>query len=128
MKLTIYKPGQGKNTRLASGIVTAGLVGMGNYRLYEKLVANNVNLWISVMVPVGIFVLLTILVFLLINRQSVADFLINAEGELKKVSWSSKQEIYVSTVVVIVVVILMASMLGLADLVFQMFFSTILGY
>ena len=80
------------------------------------------------MVPTGVFVLLTVLVFWLINKHSVADFLINAEGELKKVSWSSKQEIYVSTIVVIVVVILMASLLGLADLVFQLFFSTILGY
>ena len=126
MTLSIYKPGQGKNTRLGSGIVAAGLAGLGNWQLYEKLIANDVNLWLSVMVPASIFVLLTVLILWLINKQGVADFLISAEGELKKVSWSSKQEIYVSTVVVIVVVILMSTLLGLSDIVFQLFFDWII--
>jgi preprotein translocase SecE subunit len=53
--------------------------------------------------------------------------MVAAEGEMKKVSWSSKKEIAVSTFVVIVVVILMAALLGVTDLSFKLFFSEVLG-
>ena len=79
-------------------------------------------MWIATMVPAGLFVILSLLVFWLVNKHRVADFLIAAEGEMKKVSWSSKQEIAVSTFIVIIVVIIMAILLGAADLGFQTFF------
>jgi preprotein translocase SecE subunit len=50
-----------------------------------------------------------------------------ADGEMKKVSWSSKQEITVSTFVVIVVVIIMAILLGTTDIGFSAFFAWLLG-
>ncbi|MBN1795606.1 MAG: preprotein translocase subunit SecE [Sedimentisphaerales bacterium] len=53
--------------------------------------------------------------------------MIESEGEMKKVSWSSRKEIFVSTVVVIVVVVLMALFLGTADLGFSLFFSEVIG-
>ena len=57
----------------------------------------------------------------------MADFLIAAEGELKKVNWSSRREVAVSTLVVIIVVVLMAALLGTTDLVFQMVFEYLLS-
>ncbi|MHC4702018.1 MAG: preprotein translocase subunit SecE [Planctomycetota bacterium] len=42
---------------------------------------------------------------------------------MKKVSWSSKQEITVSTIIVIVVVIVMAVLLGTTDFGFRLFFD-----
>jgi len=57
----------------------------------------------------------------------MADFLIAAEGELKKVNWSSRREVAVSTVVVIVVVVCMAVLLGATDLIFQMVFGYLLS-
>ncbi|MBU1260354.1 MAG: preprotein translocase subunit SecE [Planctomycetes bacterium] len=57
----------------------------------------------------------------------VADFLIAAEGELKKVSFSSRREIAVSTFVVIIVVFFMAFMLGAADFCFNLFFTSVIG-
>ncbi|MCK4913289.1 MAG: preprotein translocase subunit SecE [Planctomycetes bacterium] len=79
------------------------------------------------MIPAGLFVVLAFLIFWLTNKPAIADFLIAAEGEMKKVSWSSRKEIMVSTFIVIVVVVFMASLLGLTDLSFSMFFAWLLS-
>ncbi len=52
--------------------------------------------------------------------------MIAAEGEMKKVSWSSRKEIAVSTFIVIVLVILLAVFLGVTDLGFQVVFEKLL--
>jgi preprotein translocase subunit SecE len=70
---------------------------------------------------------LALLIFWLVNKPSLADFLIAAEGEMKKVSWSSRQEIAVSTFIVIVVVISMAVLLGTTDIGFRTFFTWLLS-
>ncbi len=127
MRMHIYKPGQGKYTRLCSGFSVAIIVALGCWRLYEKLGASDLNLWIVTMVPVGVFVAFAVVIFWLLNKASLANFLIAAEGELKKVNWSSRKEIAVSTVIVIVVVIGMAVLLGTTDLVFQLVFKQLLG-
>jgi preprotein translocase SecE subunit len=56
----------------------------------------------------------------------VADFFIAAEGELKKVNWSSRKEVAVSTLVVIIVVVVMAALLGATDMVFQVIFDRLI--
>ena len=127
MLTQIYKPGQGKYTRLCSGFAVAIIVAMGSWQLFEKLDASDLNLWVVTMVPVGVFVASAVVIFLLLNKASLADFLIAAEGELKKVNWSSRREIAVSTVIVIVVVVAMAVLLGTTDMVFQLVFSRLLG-
>ena len=86
------------------------------------------GLWPETMIPAGLFVVLGILVFWLVNKSSVADFMIAAEGEIKKVSWSSRKEITVSTFIVIMVVIIMAVLLGATDLFFTMSFRWLLEY
>jgi preprotein translocase subunit SecE len=128
----IYKRGQGKYTRLGTAFVGLVIAGLGCWRLYILLQAVNwpyeprTALWISTMVPVIIFIALALLVFWLVNKNSVADFMIAAEGEMKKVSWSSRKEIIVSTFIVIVVVIIMALLLGATDLSFEVIFDRLL--
>jgi len=126
MGFDIYKRGQGKYTRLCSAFGAVIIVGLGCMQLYKKLQATDLGLWAETMVPAGLFVALSVLIFWLVNKPSVADFMIAAEGELKKVSWSSRKEIAVSTVVVIVVVIVMAALLGATDLLFHGFFMWLL--
>ena len=129
MVFEIYKRGQGKYTRLSSAFAVAVIAGLGCLRLFRKLEAvswglsNKTTLWIATMVPAGLFVTLAFLIFWLVNKPSIADFMIAAEGEMKKVSWSSKQEITVSTIIVIVVVIIMALLLGTTDFGFGLFFN-----
>jgi len=123
----IYKRGQGKYTRLCSGFGAAIITGLGCLRLYETLQAWDLGLWVETMVPAGLFVVFALLISWLINKASVADFMIAAEGEMKKVSWSSRQEIAVSTGIVIVVVAFMAILLGTTDVGFNTFFTWLLG-
>jgi len=129
----IYKRGQGKYTRLCSAFAAAIIAVLGCWQLYSKLEAvewglsRKAALWVATMVPAGLFVVLAILISWLINKPSVADFMIAAEGEMKKVSWSSKQEIAVSTFIVIMVVVFMAILLGTTDIGFRTFFSWLLG-
>ena len=123
----IYKPGQGKYTRLCTGFVVAIIVGLGCGRLYEILRATDLNLWVTTMVPVVIWVAVVGVIYWLVNKASVADFMIAAEGELKKVNWSSRKEVAVSTLVVIVVVFMMAILLGATDMIFSLVFRRLIG-
>jgi preprotein translocase SecE subunit len=127
MVFNIYKRGQGKYTRLCSAFAGAIIAALGCIRLYNKLEGAEVGLWIETMVPAGLFVVLVGLCFWLVNKPYAADFFISAEGEMKKVSWSSKQEIVVSTTVVIIVVVMMACLLGITDLSFSLLFMWLLG-
>lgn len=123
MRFSIYKKGQGKYTRLCTGFGMGLVVMLGCLQLYKKLQATDLNMWVQTMVPAGLFVTLSALIFWLLNKKSIADFLISAEGEVKKVSWSSRREIAISTFIVIVVVVFMAALLGVTDLGFQLFFA-----
>jgi len=127
MRFNIYKKGQGKYTRLWSALGAGLVAGLGCVQLYRKLEGTELGLWVEIMVPAVLFVVLALVIFWLANKASVADFMIAAEGEMKKVSWSSRREIAVSTVVVIMVVIFMAVLLGVTDLSFQLFFSWLLS-
>lgn len=134
MAFDIYKRGQGFYTRLCSAFGAAIIAGLGCFRLYEKLepirwgLSRTTALSIAIMVPAGLFVVLGVLIFWLVNKPSIANFMIAAEGEMKKVSWSSRQEIAVSTFVVIVVVVVVAALLGVTDTGFQMFFQWLLPF
>ena len=122
MLTKIYKPGQGKYTRLCTGFSVATIVGFGCYKLYQTLEAVDVNLWFTAIFPVVIWCGLSAVTYWLLNKPAVADFMIAAEGELKKVNWSSRKEVAVSTLIVIVVVFVMAAILGVTDIVFSMIF------
>ena len=127
MVFDIYKRGQGKYARLCSAFAIAIIAGLGCLQLYKKLQAGDIGLWVETMVPAGLFVILALLIFWLVNKPSLANFLIAAEGEMKKVSWSSRQEIAVSTFIVIVFVIAMAALLGTTDIGFRTLFTWLLS-
>ncbi len=54
-------------------------------------------------------------VYFVVNRPRVADFLIEVEGELKKVSWPTRREVVGGTVVVLILVIVLAVYIYAAD-------------
>jgi preprotein translocase subunit SecE len=120
MNFSIYKNGQGKYTRLSTAAGGALIAAIGCLQLYRTLEAADISLWVETMVPVAIFLAVSMLTFWLVNKPNIADFMIASEGEMKKVNWSSRQEIVVSTVVVISVVIIFAVLLGAADFIFQL--------
>jgi preprotein translocase subunit SecE len=130
MALAIYKRGQGYYTRLCSGLAAGVVVALGCFQLYLKLDAivfqNPVlKIVVQALVPLAIFSGFAFLIYWLVNKPLVADFMIAAEGELKKVSWSSRKEITVSTLVVISVMLLMSLALLVVDIGLQWFFQQI---
>jgi preprotein translocase SecE subunit len=118
--MSVYKSGQGRYTRMFTVMGGVLIVAIGCFRLNRTLDAGDVSLWVSTMVPVGLFIGLSILIMWLTNKPSLADFLIAAEGEMKKVNWSTREEITVSTIVVISVVVILAALLGVADFMLQL--------
>jgi preprotein translocase subunit SecE len=120
MGLSFYKRGQGKYTRMISALGGAVIVAIGCLQLYRTLDAADIGLWVETMVPVGLFIGLSVLFMWMVNKPNIADFMISAEGEMKKVNWSTKQEVAVSTIVVISVVIILAVLLGISDYVLQL--------
>lgn len=133
MALSIYKKGQGNYTRLVSAFCLAIIAAIACYKVYQLLVdatwlgrdVNQRSLYAS-LIPAGVFAVIAFLIYRLVNKHSVADFMIASEGEMKKVSWSSREEIVASTFIVIIVVIMMAALLGITDLLFTMAFREIL--
>ena len=120
MAFKIYKRGQGYYTRLYSALVLFVIVAIGCYVLHGKLKGTDVL--IETLVPACVCVVFASLIYWLVNRPTIADFMISAEGEVKKVSWSSRREIAVSTVIVICVVFSMAAMLWATDMLFRSLF------
>jgi preprotein translocase SecE subunit len=118
--MSVYKSGQGRYTRMFTVMGGVLIVAIGCFRLNRTLDAGDVSLWVSTMVPVVVFLGLSILIMWLMNMPSMADFMIAAEGEMKKVNWSTREEITVSTIVVISVVVILAALLGVADFVLQL--------
>ena len=129
--LRFYKPGQGYYTRLWTAVGGSVLILWGAGALYQQVSSilapttpyyNPLTYGISTAFVLGIGGLLYWIVGL--NRRT-NEFFIATEGEMKKVSWSSRREVIRSTKVVITTTLLMAVVLFVADLLFMWFFSTI---
>jgi len=116
----IYKPGQGKHSRILTFLGVMLLVVIGAGLLSEKLQAYRLTSPTAVRygIPTLLVLAMGLLMFWLVNRAKTADFLIATEGEVKKVSWSSRKEIVGSTKVVIVFTFILATILFVVDLVF----------
>ena len=81
MKLEIYKKGQGKHTRLWSAIVLAVVAGLGCYQLHGKLDSLVENLWVAILVPAGLFAVLALLVFWLVNKHLFNQVMMTRTGK-----------------------------------------------
>jgi preprotein translocase subunit SecE len=107
-------------------MVLLAIVAIGCWRLHEKLQVSD-NPWLDTLVPALVCAVFGAIIYWLSNIPTIADFLIAAEGEIKKVSWSSRKEIVTSTLIVISVVAIMATGLGVVDLGFRLFFSEVVN-
>ena len=133
MGLKFYKKGQGYYTRLGTAIGAGILSALGCLALYDKLagirtgetITPVAKTWIQAGVPVLVLAVLAWVIFKIVNSVRCADFMIATEGEMKKVSWSSRKEIIGSTKVVIVTVIIVAVLLAAVDWGFANFFEKI---
>ncbi len=74
---------------------------------------------------VGVIAIFGIIVFFILNKPRIADFMIATEAEMKKVNWPSKKEIIGSTWVVICGTVFIAVLLWLINLGFAWLFTKI---
>jgi preprotein translocase subunit SecE len=122
----IAKPGQGIHVRWGTalgGLLLAFGGATFSWSIAKRFTDNEMVLRL---VPVVFLVGLAYLIFRLVGRHAgVIDFLIATEGEMKKVNWSSKKEVWGATKVVIVTVLALAFILAFVDVVFIGFFSGI---
>ena len=117
----IYKQAQGKRTRWTTFGVGCGLGVITGYWLSSNL--EGYNVYLQYALPLAIVIGVACLMFYVINRPRMADFLIATEGEMKKVSWSSRREIIGSTKVVIITTFALAIMLFVVDFLFSSLFQ-----
>jgi preprotein translocase subunit SecE len=125
-----YKPDQGKYTRTGTLLGLGLLIVWGAWAFNDRLVVYEGDEAWRLLITPGIAILLMVVLGVLawrvafVGRKS-SDFMIGTEGEMKKVSWSSKREVIGSTKVVIVFTILLAVLLATVDLFFTFVFKSI---
>ncbi len=121
----MYKPNQGKQIRLWSAI-GSGLLIVGGWlwavpKLQVSFTAQRE--WVATAIAMGVSAVLAAVVWWLVGvSRGAVDFLIATESEMKKVTWSSRKEVWGATKVVIGMVIFMAVGLFCVDFGFTWFF------
>ena len=119
--MQIYRKTQGRWTRLGTVAGVGILVAIGAWHLWREL-PSGLGLFRAI-IPLALMLACFFVLLRVVNSKRAADFMIATEGEMKKVSWSSKKEIIGSTKVVIVTSLLMGAILFLVDLLFHKIFQ-----
>ena len=109
----LYKPNQGWNARLYTAIALGLVVLSGIWRMYEFLL-DDTPAW-RFGAPALVAVLFAWFIFRVVQFPPFAEFLIATEAEMNKVSWTSKEDLYRATTVVLTTVVVMAIFLFLVD-------------
>lgn len=129
---TIHKPGQGTYVRWGSAIGGGAIAVFfaaflaEQLRLFTQGLHEQTDLVLRTLIPAAVLVGLAYLIFWLVGRnQRTVEFMIATEGEMKKVNWSTRREIWGATRVVIFTVFALALILAIVDLFFIVFFSGI---
>ena len=110
-----YKRNQGQIARRTTFGALALIVVLGCWRMSEYYVDRPplLHYW----VPLAFMVIGLWASFRVVQMPSFADFLISVEGEMNKVSWPSRSELFRATLVVILVVFFLAALLFAYDAV-----------
>ena len=108
--LGLYKRSQGRIARQATFAAFAVLVVLGAWSMSAVFLGTRERVWRYyiplAMVAVGLWAS-----FRVVQIPAFADFLISVEGEMNKVSWPSRGELFRASVVVILVIFFLAFLL-----------------
>jgi preprotein translocase subunit SecE len=110
---SLYKPMQGWYARLYTALGLGVISAAGVWRVYESSI-DYTPLW-RLGIPGIIALGLGWLTFRIVHFPPFAEFLIATEAEMNKVSWTSKDDLYRATTVVLTTVFLMAVFLFVVD-------------
>ena len=140
----LYKRNQGQIARKATFFAFAVIVLLGVWSLgkYMGGIVSNVSpndadwpTWKQNLVHYGLPLILAVAglwaSFRIVQMPTFADFLISVEGEMNKVSWPSRGELFRASLVVILVIFFLAFLLYAYDLMltwFLGFLDTAIGW
>jgi preprotein translocase subunit SecE len=113
-RIGFYKRNQGRIARQATFGALAVLVALGCWRLHQNNIEQDA--FLHYYVPLGFLVLGLWASFRVVQMPAFADFLISVEGEMNKVSWPSRGELFRASLVVILVIFFLAGLLYFYDL------------
>jgi len=111
----VYKPGQGRYARIATGAFLAFFAGYGCRSLQQVLGSTSLPSIAVKVIPVALFLVAVAVISLGLNYPRLADFLIETEIEMGRVVWPTRKEVLASSLVVIVTLLVMAALLYGAD-------------
>lgn len=125
MALSIHKKGQGSAARGLSGVaaVLMGVWAASAAHAWMYRFESPTAQIIGAAIGGGIFGLLPL--YLVLFHRQVVDILIETQQEMRKVAWSSRQEVTGSTIVVLCTVGLLSMFILLMDFVINLFFRLI---
>ena len=102
----LYKPMQGRHARLYTALGLGVVVVLGLWRVYESL--NEGTIGVRYGVPAALGLAIGWFIFRLVEYPPFVEFLIATEAEMNKVSWTSRDDLYRATTVVLATVTLMS--------------------
>ena len=105
----LYKRSQGRVARQATFAALAVILALGAWSL-SNYWSDKPHFW-HYYVPIGLALLGIWASFRIVQMPAFADFLIAVEGEMNKVSWPSRGELFRASVVVILVIFFLAALL-----------------
>lgn len=121
----LHKPDHGKWTRIITGSGIGLLTAWGVYWLLEELRITGASELVLGGVALVILVSVGIFAWWILNKPKIVDFMSATEGEMRKVNWPSKKEIWGSTGVVIAGTLFIVSLLFIIDFSFAALFTWI---
>ena len=122
-----YKRNQGRRVRLAAVVAVVLLAALAAAETYSGLADTaRYSTQLRLGVPAVVLVGLVAAAVYLLNWPRVADFLIETESELSKVSWPSRQQVLGSTGTVLVLVFLLGAFLLGVDKAMDYLLRTVL--
>ena len=140
MAITIYKKGQAALTRYSAAGVCAALLAWGCYSLFKAIYLPGwprhsffevpgvgLDITPALLIAVAVFAASAFAVFLIMNRPTTSDLLIDTEQEMRKVSWPTRQEAWNSSVIVIVTVAVFTVLLFVFDVILNKLLTLVFG-
>ena len=127
MSLSVYKPGQGYWTRVLSAVGGGALVLAAVAWIWNEMevIRSDYAIYIRAGTAVAIIAVFGGLLWWVLNKPRVVDFMIATEGEMRKVNWPTQREIFGSTWIVIMGTFMMALLLWMINLAFVSLFQAI---
>jgi preprotein translocase subunit SecE len=108
-RLNVYKRNQGRIARQATFAALVVIVALGAWSLSEYYRDRGPEL--RYYVPLALLAAGLWISFRIVQMPVFADFLISVEGEMNKVSWPSRSELFRASIVVMIVIFFLAFLL-----------------